>query len=323
MFKKIIFLCFAATVCSQDHFADFQKKLKDVTKKVTPAFVFFENGSGVLISEDGWILTNHHVAGPAGKEHKIHITGGKEFNAKVIGYDPLGDISLVKIDEEVKGLPFLELGDSDALKNGDFVIAVGNPFLLGSESWEPTVTFGTITALHRYQDWYMDAVQTDAQINPGNSGGPLITLEGKIIGINGRIAMRFGNRVNTGVGYAIPSNQIRRYLPYLKKGGRVLHGFIDGITVTEIDNPTWDMGEYGDGVLVVSTEDPSPAFDAGIRVGDIIIEVDGKRTFNLNRFHGVLGTYPAGETVRIKVKRTDNGKTITKTLKVFLGQNDK
>lgn len=307
----------------------FQERLKDVIDRVKPAYVFIGGGSGVCISEDGWILTNHHVAGDTGRTHRVFFTGGKSYNATVIGHDPLGDISLLKING-ARGLPFCELGDSDKLKVGQHVIAVGNPFLLGNGpggvaqggmgkpegNWEPTVTFGIISALHRFKEWYMDAIQTDAQINPGNSGGPLITLDGKVIGINGRIEPRQLLRVNTGVGYAIPSNQIKRYLPHLKKGGRVYHGYIDGIVITECGSEQYEnSGEYGDGVLVAGVQHPSPASEAGLQIGDIIVEVAGYRIFNTNRLYGVLGTFPQNETVTVKVRRG----TEIKELRVWLG----
>jgi S1-C subfamily serine protease len=312
-----------------DEVRRFEKELKATVGKVRPAFCFVASGSGVLISKDGWILTNHHVAGPTGKRHRVYLTGGKSYNAKVIGHDPLGDISLLKIDKKVDNLPYLELGDSDDLRVGQSVIAMGNPFLTGSGSgaqavpgyqigggnWEPTITLGIVSALHRYQDWYMDAIQTDAQINPGNSGGPLITLDGKIVGINGRIAMRYFNRVNTGVGYAIPSTQIRRYMEAFKKGGRVYHGMIDGATVVECGVDDYvNSGEYGDGVLIVGVSEPSPAHKAGFREGDIITRIDKYTIFNLNRYHGVVGTFPAGEMVVATVKRGGTTEKLTVVL---------
>ncbi|MHC4608186.1 MAG: S1C family serine protease, partial [Planctomycetota bacterium] len=302
--------------------AELQKKLHEVVDKVTPAFVFVGGGSGFCISEDGWILTNCHVAGTTGKKWKVRFAGGKEHDAEVIGFDPLGDISLMKIDG-VKGLPVMELGDSDALKVGQYVMAVGNPFRLGNESWEPTVTLGVVSALHRYQDWYMDAIQTDAQINPGNSGGPLVTMEGKVVGINGRIDIqRFRTRVNSGIGYSIPSNQIRRYLRHLRLGGRVRHGFIEGITAGECGDDRYEnVGEYGDGVFVAGLVPDTPADAAGFDRGDIIHEVGGQRVINLNRVHGILGTYPPGEVVPVRFRRWE-GKDkgwVEKETRVFLG----
>jgi S1-C subfamily serine protease len=300
---------------------ELQKKLHDVIEKVKPAYVFIGGGSAVCIDPDGWILTNHHVAGEQ-KNLQVRFTGGKQYMADVIGFDPLGDISLVKV-RNGKDLPFIEMGDSDALKIGQPVIAVGNPFLLGNENWEPTITHGIVSALHRYQDWYMDAIQTDAQINPGNSGGPLITMEGKVVGINGRIEVRrFSNRVNTGIGYAIPSNQIRRYLPHFKAGGRVRHGFVQGATFGETGDSRYEnIGEYGDGVFLAGVEEGSPVEKAKMREGDIVTHIEGLRCFNLNRLHGIVGTFPPGSTVKMTGKRWDKEKKAYEPFeaKVLLG----
>lgn len=318
----------------------FQERIQKLVETVRPAFVFIGDGSGVCISRDGWVLTNHHVAGPTGREWEVRFTGGKAYAARVVGHDPLHDISLLKIDTPDL-LPFLELGDSDAMQVGQHVIAVGNPFLLGSGegsrpvgvgapagrtdgNWEPTITFGIISAMHRHQDAYSDAIQTDCQINPGNSGGPLINLQGRIIGINGRIATRTHNRVNTGIGYAIPSNLIRNFMDAYKAGGRVRRGYIDGIVITNCGHEGYEhAGEYGDGVLVVGVSEPSPASKAGLREGDIIVRIAGHRVFNDNRFHGVLSTFPQGATVPVVVRRRhgDGWKEIE--VSVWLGDPNK
>jgi len=296
---------------------DLQQKLHAVVEKVKPAYVFFGNGSGVCISSDGYALTNFHVSGDR-QGQRVRMPGGKQYLADIVGFDPLGDISLCKL-RDAKDLPFCELGDSDLLEVGQHVIAVGNPFLLGNGSWEPTVTFGIVSALHRYMDnpGYFDAIQTDAQINPGNSGGPLITLDGKVVGINGRIDIkRFMNRVNTGIGYAIPSRQIQRYMDAFKRGGRAFEGFIDGVQIGECGDARYDnVGEYGDGVFVSRVDAELPAGKAGFEPGDIIFEVEGYRIGNANRFHGVVSNWPEGATLRVKVRR----KAEEKELKVFLG----
>jgi serine protease Do len=296
---------------------EFQQKVRACVEKVRPAYVFFGQGSGVCVSPDGWVLTNYHVAGNRPGQ-RVRFPGGRAFTADVVGWDVHGDISLCRI-RDAKDLPFCELGDSDALRVGQTVIAVGNPFMLGSRNWEPTVTMGIVSALHRYMDnpGYFDAIQTDAQINPGNSGGPLLTLEGKVAGINGRIDIRrFVSRVNTGIGYAIPANQIRRYLEAFKAGGRVHEGCIEGITVGECGDPRYEgVGEYGDGVFVAGVAEDTPADRAGFETGDIVVEVEGYRIHNLNRFHGVLGNWPQGETVRVKARRRGE----VRELKVFLG----
>ncbi len=296
---------------------ELQQRLRSVCDKVKPAYVFYTGGSGVCISADGWVLTNFHVAGNRDGV-RVRMSGGKSFTADVVGWIQGTDISLVKL-RDAKDLPHCELGDSDALRVGDAVIAVGNPFMLGNGSWEPTITYGIVSALHRYMDnpGYSDAIQTDAQINPGNSGGPLLTMEGRVIGINGRIDVkRFTNRVNTGIGYAIPSNLIRRYRKALEAGGRVYEGFIDGITLGECGDSRYEnVGEYGDGVFVAGVTEETPAGRAGFQNGDILFEIEGNRVYNLNRFHGVVGNWPQGESIRVKVRR----KGEVKELKVFLG----
>lgn len=299
-----------------------QKKLHACVAKVKPAYVFIGGGSGVCITADGWILTNHHVAGD-NRSWPVRFAGGKQHTADVVGFDPHGDISVLKI-RGGKDLPHCELGDSDALRVGHYVIAVGNPFLLGNDSWEPTITFGIVSALHRYMDnpGYFDAIQTDAQINPGNSGGPLIDLDGRVVGINGRIDIkRFMNRVNTGIGYAIPANQIRRYLPRFQAGGRVFEGYLHGVTIGECGDDRYEnVGEYGDGVFAAALEEGCPADRAGMKLGDILFESEGYRIVNSNRFHGVMGNWPQGETIRIKVKRLNEKKEReVHELRVFLG----
>jgi hypothetical protein len=229
-----------------------EARVRSCVERAKPAYVFFGNGSGVCVAPDGWVLTNFHVAGDRDGQ-RVRMTGGKVFTADVVGWDPHGDISLCKL-RDAKDLPFCGLGDSDGLQVGDPVIAVGNPFLLGNGSWEPTITLGIVSALHRYMDnpGYFDAIQTDAQINPGNSGGPLLALDGRVVGINGRIDIkRFMNRVNTGIGYAIPARQIQRYMKAFKEGGRVWEGYIHGLTYGECGRTDYDnVGEYGDGVFV-------------------------------------------------------------------------
>lgn len=312
-------LCLVLVIClncfCDEGVEQFQKRLKETIKKTTPAFVFIGGGSGTVISPDGYIITNYHVAGATGKKWKVKLTGGKTYSAKVVGHDPYGDLSLLKI-ENAKDLPYLELADSDKLQPGEEIITVGNPFLVGNENWEPTVTLGIVSLIHRYFESYNDAIQIDAAINPGNSGGALVTLDGKLAGVNGMINVRFYNRVNTGVGYAVPSNQIKRLLPALKNGGRIYHGYVGGLTITDSGDERYEnAGEYGDGVLVVAVDTGSPADKAGFEPGDIILDVEGYRTFNTKRFHGAIGTYPIGEKVKITVKR---GKDPRK-LEVLLG----
>jgi len=329
----VLLLCaLCSPLCAQDDqdlekVAELQKKVHAVVDRVKGAYVFIGGGSGVCVDPDGWILTNHHVAGGA-QNWKVRFTGGKQYDATLVGFHPADDVALLKV-RNGKDLPCVELGDSDALKIGDNVIAVGNPFMLGNGSWEPTITLGIVSALHVYLDnpGYKDAVQTDAQINPGNSGGPLIGMDGKVIGINGRIDVkRFMNRVNTGIGYAIPSNQIRRFMPHFKAGGRAFGGYLEGATVGECGDDRYEnTGELGDGVFIAGLQDDTPASKAGLTTGDILFDIEGQRPYNLNRFHGIVGAWPAGSTVKVKYKRWDAAKKefAVHETKVLLGDPEK
>lgn len=303
---------FALPVAAQDGgLAETQKRLRELIAKVSPAYCFVtQGGSGVCVSPDGWILTNHHVAGMA-KESKVWFTGGKEYVADLVGWHPLDDVAVLKI-RGGKDLPFIPVGDSDAVQVGDPVIAIGNPFSQGLKNWEPSVAYGIVSALHVYLDnpGYKDAIQTDAQINPGNSGGPLITMKGEVIGINGRIEIRkFTNRVNSGIGYAIPSNQIVRFLPHFKAGGRQWGGHLEGAVIGECGDDNYEnVGEYGDGVFIGSVDEGTAAAIAGLEPGDVIYSIAGQRIVNANRFHGVVGAHPAGAVVVVKGKRWNKEK---------------
>ncbi len=268
-----------------------QDQVTSVTEKVLPACIFIGGGSGVIISEDGYILTNHHVVKDL-KRWKIFRMNGQSLYARRVGFDPRGDISLLKIEGDQK-FPFVPMGDSDALKIGQPVIAVGNPLGVGwNGDLVPTVTLGVVSAFHRVQGAYSDAIQTDAAINPGNSGGPLITLDGKLIGINGRMDMRFFFiKTNTGMGFAISSNQIKKFLPHFKKDGRVVHGYIKDLDVIENGNQ---------GVRVRNVR---PNNKLNLEKNDKIVKIDEYPVININRFHGIVGIYPAGTEITLTVKR--------------------
>jgi len=280
-----------------------------LTAMVYPAFVLIGGGSGVCISEDGYFLTNHHVwnqaAAPA--EMVVKMAGNnRQFTADAIGADPRGDIVLGKLRlKEGEKMPFVKLGDSDAVKIGDLCLSVGNPFLLSGQGSEPTVTWGTITANNRFQGGYNDTIQIDTAINPGNSGGPSFNIAGEMIGINGRNIASHGKRYNTGAGYAIPSNQIKNFISALKaqEGGALVvrHGMLGGLTL--------DMGSQA-GAVVRGVEADSDASDAGFEPEDVITHMDGKVVHNAYRYFGIVGTKPRGSTFEFTVKRGD------KTLKL-------
>ncbi len=282
-----------------------QQTLARAIKNVLPAYAFIGGGgSGVVISEDGYILTNDHVAGNAWV-HRIRTMDGKARIADMIGTDPLGDVCLLKVrgvgDEK---LAYLPLGDANKLDVGEMVIAIGNPFGMGNVDERPTVTVGIVSTLHRFQNNYTDAIMTDAPINPGNSGGPLITMSGKLVGINGQMVTRFGVRANSGVGYAITINQIKHFLDQLKSanGGYVHHGTISGLRM-----PPPQANVRPPRVLAV--RQGGHAAKCGFAVGDEILEVNGQKTITVTRFYGILGTYPAGTTLEVIVRR--GGQSVT------------
>ncbi|MHC4605645.1 MAG: S1C family serine protease [Planctomycetota bacterium] len=298
-----VLLLAAAPGAAQDPAEELDRRVGEASKKVVDAFVFIAGGSGVIISEDGYFVTCHHVAGNMKGPVTITLSDGSRPQAELVGTDPVGDVTLFKI-REAKGLPFVELGDSDALRPGQYVIAVGNPFGLGYLSATrrryPAVSLGIVSAVHRYQGGYSDAIQTDAAVNPGNSGGPLATLEGKLVGLNGRIATRYYNRVNSGVGYAIPVNQIRNFLPRFKEadGGTVRHGEIQGLNILRSHTG-------GAGARVSSVENASVAEEAGFKDDDLIVRINGQPVWSYQRCLGVIGTYPNGSELAVIVRRGD------------------
>ena len=292
---------------------ELETRVKTVVAACKPAFVFikgvqgggYSSGSGFCISPDGYVLTNDHVIAGARSVH-VYMTGGRFFRTTVVGRDPGGDVALLKL-QGGENFPFLELGDSQGIRPGQRVLALGDPFLTGSESifdsnappnFEPAVSMGIVSAVHRYSETYNDAIQVDLAVNRGNSGGPLITLDGKVVGINGKIETRFALGINTGVGYAVPSNQISRFMKYLKsaEGGVVLHGKIEGLTVGERANEK-------SGLPVTGVRPGSPAAASGFKVGDLLGSLGGLSVRTRSRYKGILGTYPAGESVGVEVLR--------------------
>lgn len=298
----------SATVASAGR--SVEKMLIECIEKVVPSFVFIGGGSGVVISADGLMLTNHHVA-RSSKRWKVRLSGEKRFrDAAVLGYDPVGDVSLLRI-ECAEPLPYAELGVSDELEVGTYVVAVGNPFLLADITGQPTVSFGIVSAVKSYQENYFDAIWTDASVNPGSSGGPLLTLDGKLVGINGRIEPRFMTRSNTGIGYAISIDQIRRFLPLLKaaEGKAVMHGRVRGLKleVPEREGSAfeWQNMVLTSPVVVKEAKPGSTAAAAGFEPGDRVVAIDEYATFNRARYNSVLGAYPAGHTVTFSLKRPE------------------
>ena len=295
-----------------------ESSIVDVVQMTTSAVVFITGGSGVCISSDGTILTNDHVVGKRDFVLVRFAHTGERRRARLLGRFPAGDISLLKIEDEGP-YPHLEFGDSDMLVPGQRVVALGNPFLLAvgeffvgaPPNFHPSVSMGVVSALHRNSPpRYSDAIQVDVAVNPGNSGGPLVNLQGKLIGINGKIETRFHLGVNSGVGYAIPSNQIVRFVePLRKAGGKVIkHGKILGVEVENRVRPD------GPGLPVKRVAKNSAAAAAGLLRGDRILSIDDHPIPTRSRFEGILQTFPIGSTVTIKVLRDSQNKEILTTL---------
>jgi serine protease Do len=308
-----LLLSLTTVAAAQDQAARLQKKIEECSRQVSERFVYFGGGSGVMISDDGYCLTNHHVAGTQNST-KVSLFNGKQYPAKLVCTDALGDLTLFKIEPGDEKFAFIQLGDSDKLEMGQYVVACGNPFGItmrdADSKMYPTITLGIVSATHRNQQTYFDCIQTDAAVNPGNSGGPLVTLDGKLVGINGRIATRYMNRVNSGVGYSIPSNQIRNFLPKMMKGGeggKIHHGMVAGLQLV-------DANTQGEGAKIGAVRSGTTADAAGFKKDDLIVAVNGYRIFNRERYLGVIGTYPEKTEVTVRVKRDDE----TTDLKVEL-----
>ncbi len=266
-------------------------------------------GSGFIISEDGYILTNDHVVDGA-DEIKVKLSDGREFTGEIRGLDPKLDLALIKIDAG-ENLPVAKLGDSEAIKVGEWVMAIGNPFGL-----EQTVTVGIVSAKGRVigAGPYDDFIQTDASINPGNSGGPLFNVQGEVIGINTAIVAQ-----GQGIGFAIPVNMAKQIIPQLRDEGHVTRGWL-GVTVQALNKELADSFglDSTHGALVNEVINDSPADKAGLKRGDIIVEYDGKQVGELNDLPRLVAATPVGETVQVKVFR--DGKE--RTVKVQIGRLD-
>jgi len=255
-------------------------------------------GSGVLVSADGYALTNFHVVQPAGVAMKCGLSDGRLYDAVLVGLDPTGDVALIKLVGR-DDFPFAELADSDGVEVGDFCFAAGNPFLLATD-FRPSISAGIVSGTRRYQFpagtilEYADCLQVDAAINPGNSGGGLFDAEGRVIGVNGRASFEKRGRVNVGVGYAISSNQLRQFLGCLK-GGRLVDHATLGATVATAD----------DGRVVVSDIlESSDAYRRGLRYDDEVVSMAGRTVRTVNAFKNILGTLPAGWRVPLVYRRS-------------------
>jgi serine protease Do len=265
-------------------------------------------GSGFLVASDGFIVTNNHVIKDA-SQITVVLNDGREFPATVKGADPRTDLALLKIDQ--KDLPFLTFGDSDDLKVGEWVVAIGNPFGL-----EATLTVGVVSAKGR-QDVgiasYEDFIQTDAAINPGNSGGPLLNLQGQVVGVNTAIFSRSGGYM--GIGLSIPSKMAQHVIDQLMDGGNVKRAYL-GIVLQPVDKELADaLGlEKQEGILISEVMKDSPAAKAGLLQGDIIVQYNNKTIKNVTKFRNEVAMMNPGSDIKLKILRNNKPMNLTVTL---------
>jgi Do/DeqQ family serine protease len=253
------------------------------------------SGSGVMVDPQGYILTNNHVIENA-QDITVRTSDGRKFSAKLVGRDPKTDLAVLKVDAAAS-LPVAELGDSDQLRVGQWAIAIGNPFGL-----DRTVTVGIISATARNRvgvATYENFIQTDASINPGNSGGPLLNLDGKVIGINTAIVA-----AGQGIGFSIPINQAKEVMRQLIASGRVVRGWL-GIAIQDVTDElasTFGVRER-EGVLVAEVMKGGPAEAAGVRQGDVIVELNGAPIKEVPELQRRVAAVSPGQSVRLKVIR--------------------
>jgi len=264
-------------------------------------------GTGFIISEDGYVVTNNHVVDKA-DDIEIILEDGEKYVAKIIGKDPKTDLALLKIESE-NSLPFVEFGDSESSEIGDWVIAIGNPFGLGH-----TVTAGIISAKGRILGIgnYDDFIQTDAPINPGNSGGPLFNLRGEVVGVN--TAIIAGGQ---GLGFSIPINLTKHIIDQIKDGGKVVRGWL-GITIQKV---TAEIAEVigikeGSGVLIADVAKESPAENGGLLRGDIVLEYNGKKIKEVSDLTGKVALTSPGTVAKLKIIRESK----TRELNIAIGE---
>ncbi|HXG19885.1 MAG TPA: DegQ family serine endoprotease [Methylomirabilota bacterium] len=274
-------------------------------------------GSGFIISEDGYIITNNHVVGDADKI-TVRLSDKEEYEAKVVGSDEKTDIALIKINVK-HSLPTVPLGKSSDLQVGDWVIAIGNPFGL-----EQTVTAGIVSAKGRVigAGPYDDFIQTDASINPGNSGGPLLNLKGEVVGINSAIFSQGGG--NIGIGFAIPIDLAKTIVAQLKEKGKVTRGWL-GVAIQSVTPElakSFGLKEPS-GALVAEVTKDGPAEKAGIERGDIIIAFNGMTIKDSHELPALVARTPVGEKAEVTVLRSGREKTITVKLGELTDQQAK
>jgi S1-C subfamily serine protease len=301
-----------------------------VVAKISPAVVCVCSygggvvGSGVLISPDGYALTNYHVSESISPVMQGGLNDGLLYDGVIVGQDKVGDVALIKLLPRTPGksFPFVALGDSDKVKAGDWSMAMGNPFGL-SQDFTPTVTYGLVSGTNRFQPpegkgmlEYTDCIQIETSINPGNSGGPLFNMNGELIGINGRGSFEKRGRVNSGVGYAISVNQIKNFMGHLRAGLDADHATLGAVVGS--------VSEDGDlsvmAIKQVLDDPPSDAFRRDLQAGDQVISFAGRSMSSVNQYKNVLGIYPKDWRLPLAYRRENARK---ETLVRLMGHMDK
>ncbi|HEX8539157.1 MAG TPA: Do family serine endopeptidase, partial [Cystobacter sp.] len=259
-------------------------------------------GSGFIIDPKGLVLTNNHVVEGA-VAIRVRLDDGRSFDAEIVGRDPLTDVALIRIKSKTDNLPTVKLGDSDAMRVGDWVVAIGNPFGLAS-----SVSSGILSARARniHSGPYDDFLQTDAAINPGNSGGPLFNLKGEVVGINTAIV---GG--GTGIGFAVPSNQVKALLPQLEKEGAVTRAWL-GIGIQDLDEDIARALQLPvkEGAIVNQVNDNSPAGRAGVKMDDVIVSIDGQKVGSGSSLTRSVALKKPGSTSALEIFREGKRQTI-------------
>ncbi|MEP7050739.1 MAG: DegQ family serine endoprotease [Pseudomonadota bacterium] len=256
-------------------------------------------GSGVIVSKDGYVLTNNHVVADA-TQIRVTTSDRHNYDATIVGTDPKSDLAVIKIKGDVSNLTPVEFGDSGRLRLGDIVLAIGNPFGVGQ-----TVTMGIVSAKGRTDlgiETYEDFIQTDAAINPGNSGGALINGEGKLVGINTAILSRSGGY--QGIGFAIPSNMVSPIMDSLRKTGKVVRGWL-GVAIQDVNQELADAMKLPatTGILLSDVKPGTPAAKAGLARGDVVLKVDGKVVDTSGQFRNVIAASGAAHKVHLDIVR--------------------
>ncbi|MBE0490920.1 MAG: Do family serine endopeptidase [Sulfurospirillum sp.] len=256
-------------------------------------------GSGVIISNDGYIITNNHVVENADEIVVTLLDNEKEYKAKVVGLDSKTDLAIIKID--AKDLRAIAFGNSDETLEGDVVFAIGNPFGVGG-----TITQGIVSALNKSGiglNQYENFIQTDASINPGNSGGALVDSRGALVGINSAILSRSGG--NNGIGFAIPANMAKKVATSLIEDGKIERGYL-GVTIADLSNDLKEIYKNDHGAFIMSVEANSPAAKAGLKRGDLILSIDNQKVKNANDLKNIIGNKKPNAQVSVEYEDANN-----------------